>query len=95
MKDKDRYVSYPNIEKIRDAMKNAAFDANCAYWDMYEAMGGKNSMPSWVFATPSLASKDFVHFNTRGARIIANMFYNSLMYEYNLYKKNTSAENED
>jgi len=94
IKKKDRYVSYPNIEKIRDAMKNAAFDAGCAYWDMYEAMGGKNSMPSWVFANPSLASKDFVHFNTRGARIIANMFYNSLMYEYNLYKKDTSAENE-
>jgi hypothetical protein len=58
-------------------------------------MGGKNSMPSWVFANPPLASSDFVHFNTRGARIIANMFYNSLMYEYNLYKKNTSVENEN
>jgi len=94
MKKKDRYVSFPNIEKIRDAMKNATLNANCIYWDMYEAMGGKNSMPSWVFAEPALASSDFVHFNTRGARIIANMFYNSLMYEYNLYKKNTSAKNE-
>ncbi len=95
IKQKDRYVSYPNIEKIRDAMKNAAFDADCIYWDMYEAMGGKNSMPSWVFANPALASSDFVHFNTRGARIIANMFYNSLMYEYNLYKRNTSVANEN
>lgn len=95
MKEKDRYVSYPNIEKIRDAMKGACFNANCVYWDMYEAMGGKNSMPSWVFANPPLASSDFVHFNTRGARIIANMFYNSLMYEYNLYKKNTSVKHEN
>ncbi len=95
MKKKDRYVSYPNVEMIRDAMKKASFDAGCIYWDMYEAMGGKNSMPSWVFANPPLASKDFVHFNTRGARIIAHMLYNSLMYEYNLYKKKTSARNEN
>jgi lysophospholipase L1-like esterase len=95
MKKRDRYVSYPNIEKIRDAMKKATFDAGCIYWDMYEAMGGKNSMPSWVFANPPLASKDFVHFNTRGARIIAHMFYNSLMYEYNVYKKSSSVKNEN
>lgn len=95
MKKKDRYVSYPNIEQIRDAMKKATFDADCIYWDMYEAMGGNNSMPSWVFATPPLASKDFVHFNTRGARIIANMFYNSLMYEYNSYKRNIAVSNEN
>lgn len=95
MKQKDRYISYPNIEKIRNAMKSATFDAGYIYWDMYEAMGGKNSMPSWVFANPPLASKDFVHFNTRGARIIAHMFYNSLMYDYNLYKRNTSAANEN
>lgn len=95
-KEKDKYVSYPNIEKVRDALKNAAFNSNAAYWDMYEAMGGKNSMPSWVFANPSLASSDFVHFNARGAKIIGQMFYNALLYEYNLYKKNTSKgiENE-
>jgi lysophospholipase L1-like esterase len=95
MKKKDRFVSYPNIEKVRDALKNATLNAGCIYWDMYEAMGGNNSMPSWVFANPALASKDFVHFTTRGARIIANMFYNSLMYEYSLYKRNTSVANEN
>jgi lysophospholipase L1-like esterase len=90
IKEKDRYVSYPNIEKIRDAMKKATLDAGGVYWDMYKAMGGKNSMPSWVFANPPLASKDFVHFNARGAKIIANMFYNALMNEYVNYKKRSS-----
>ena len=52
-------------------------------------------MPSWVFAEPSLASKDFVHFNPRGAKLIANMFYNALLFEYNQYKnlrKNAAKE---
>ncbi len=87
VKEKDRYVTYPNLKKVRNALKDATFKAGAAYWDMYEAMGGENSMPSWVFAEPPLASKDFVHFNPKGARIIAQMFYNSFIYEYNKYEK--------
>ncbi len=85
VKEQDYYTTYPVLPKVRDALKNATFKAGFAYWDMYEAMGGKNSMPSWVFAEPSLASSDFVHFNHRGARLIAEMFYNALMYEYDKY----------
>lgn len=85
MKKGDKYITYPNLELVRDALKKATFRANAIYWDMYEAMGGKNSMPSWVFANPPLAGTDFVHFNPKGAQIIANMFYNALLFEYNQY----------
>ena len=92
-KEKDKYVSYPNIEIIRDALKKASFKADCAFWDMYEAMGGNNSMPSWVFSEPPLAEKDFTHFTVQGSRIIAQMFYKALMLEYNNFKKsNTKKE---
>lgn len=85
IKEKGYYKTYPVLPKVRDALKDAAFKAGCAYWDMFEAMGGENSMPSWVFAEPPLASTDFVHFNHRGARLIAEMFYNALVYEYERY----------
>lgn len=84
-KEKDIYTTYPNLEHVRDALKSAAFRSDCAFWDMYSAMGGKNSMPSWVFAQPSLATSDFVHFNERGARVLAEMFYNAFMHDYNAY----------
>jgi len=77
------YESYPNIEKIRDAQRNAAFKAGCAFWDIYEAMGGHNSMPSWVFSDPPLAQKDFIHYSPLGAKILAEMFYNAFITEYN------------
>ena len=83
----DNYETNPNIEKIRKAQKNAAFKAGCAYWDLFEAMGGENSMPSWVFAKPALANKDFTHFNEKGARMVAEMFYNALIYDYLQYLK--------
>lgn len=81
------YVSYPNIEKIREAQRKAAFRAGCAFWDMYSAMGGKNSMPSWVNAEPPLAEKDYTHFSFRGARIIGEMIYNALIKEYYNFKE--------
>ena len=81
-KEGEVYVSYPNIEKIRDAQRRAAFRAGCAFWDLYEAMGGKNSMPSWVFATPALANKDFTHFTPKGAQLVSEMLYKAIVSEY-------------
>jgi lysophospholipase L1-like esterase len=82
------YESYPNIEKIRNAQKNAAFKAGCAFWDLYEAMGGKNSMPSWVFAKPvALANKDFTHFTSKGAGIVSEMLYKAILIEYDKYNQ--------
>lgn len=87
-KNDDKFESYPSIEKVRNAQRNAAFRAGAAFWDCYTAMGGKNSMPEWVNANPSLATKDFTHFNFRGAKLIAEMFTASLMDEYSKYKSN-------
>jgi len=92
-KNSDTYESLPNIKKIRDAQRNAAFRAKCAFWDIYEAMGGENSMPSWVFANPPLAGKDFTHFNGEGARIISQMFVNALLAEYEDYARNRKIIN--
>jgi lysophospholipase L1-like esterase len=81
------YASYPNIPLIRNAMRNAAFKTGTAFWDLYEAMGGQNSMLSWVQEKPSLAAKDFTHFNPQGARYVGEMIYEALMKDYFEYKK--------
>jgi hypothetical protein len=82
-KNGNTYESYPCVEKILNAQKAAALRSGCAFWNLYEAMGGKNSMPSWVFAKDPLASTDFLHFNYAGARIVGKMFYSALINDYN------------
>lgn len=77
-KEGSNYVSYPNVEQIRDAQKEAALEAGCGFWDLYEVMGGANSMPVWVFADPPLAQKDFIHFNPRGANIVGQKLYEAI-----------------
>ena len=77
-----KYESYPNIPLIRDAMKRAAFETGCAFWDLYSAMGGKNSMVSWVQNKPALAGTDYTHFNTKGAEYVGQMLFEAILYEY-------------
>jgi hypothetical protein len=85
------YQSFPNVELINQAQRNAARNANCVFWDLYKAMGGKNSMPSWVFAEPALAGKDFIHFTRKGGHVVAQMLYNALMQDYQEYQLNTDS----
>lgn len=86
VKEKTEYVTYPYLEKVRDAMKDAAISSGCVFWDMYEVMGGKNSMPKWVDADPSLAASDYIHFSPKGAKKIAEEFNTKLFEMYNAYK---------
>ncbi len=83
---KNEAESYANIDKVRDAQMSAAKRANCSFWDLYKVMGGELSMPSWVNAKPSLAEKDFMHFNSRGAKVIGNKLFNAIISDFNDYK---------
>ncbi|MDQ3190046.1 MAG: hypothetical protein M3Q58_00470 [Bacteroidota bacterium] len=91
IKSDNEFITHPYLETVRDALKQAAFNTGSAYWDMYEAMGGKNSMPIWVSAEPSLAAKDYIHFSPKGAVKIAGMFYETL---YNDFKNWKQLQNE-
>ncbi|PID89858.1 MAG: hypothetical protein CSA97_05940 [Bacteroidetes bacterium] len=79
--------SYSNIPIVKEAQRKAAFEAGIAFWDMQAAMGGTNAMLAWVAAKKSLATKDYVHFTPRGARLIAEMFYAALLDEYTKYSR--------
>jgi hypothetical protein len=76
------YKSYPYIPKIRDAQKKAAINAGCAFWDLFEIMGGSNSVLTWT--DKGLASHDG-HFTTNGQKIIGKELFDALMIEYNQY----------
>ncbi len=86
VKDKDKFVTRPYLEEVRDALKEAAYDTGCGFWDIYEVMGGRNSMKSWVEADPPLAGKDYTHFTPKGARRISELFYTSLKEQYEAWK---------
>lgn len=85
-KVKDQYTTFPFLVEVRDALKTAAHNNGAAYWDLFEVMGGRNSMPGWVQASPALASPDYVHFTPNGARKVAALFHNALMEDFEKFK---------
>lgn len=85
VKEGTDYVTHPQLEATRNAIKKVVLESGCAFFDMYDCMGGENSMASWV--DQKLAANDYIHFSPQGARKIATLFYTALINDYNSYIK--------
>jgi lysophospholipase L1-like esterase len=64
---------------VRDAIRDAAKEAGCAFWDTYEAMGGKGSMLVWGGETTPRAAKDGIHLTWRGYRELGDLLAAEIM----------------
>ncbi len=80
----------PSIPKIVSAQRRAAFDAGCAFYNTWEAMGGEDSMRRWYKARPRLAMGDFRHATPAGYEVIGNMFYKALLAGFASYLEDLS-----
>jgi lysophospholipase L1-like esterase len=78
-------VTYKMLPYLVDEMRRAAKDVGACYWDLYRAMGGHNSMPSWV--DQGLAGRDYIHFTPKGASIASQLFFDALAAEYVKWKQ--------
>ncbi|MDP4684325.1 MAG: lipase, partial [Crocinitomicaceae bacterium] len=74
------FISYPLIPYLVQQMKKATTEANAGYWDLFNAMGGLNSMPAWV--EKGLAGKDYIHFSPKGASIASQLFFDAFAAEF-------------
>lgn len=75
------------IPIMRNAQRLIAQRTGIAFWDLYEAMGGENSMVKMVEGKPSLAAKDYTHLTFKGGRKLSRLLMNSLLYEQEKYEK--------
>lgn len=86
--------THPLLEPLIDRMREVTLEGGAAFWNMYEVMGGRNSMPVWVDNKPAWAAPDYIHFTSKGAARIADVLWQTLMMYYD-YKslKNVSGNN--
>lgn len=76
------FVTEPSIPLLVEAQKRVAQKNKVAFWNLYEAMGGYNTMVKWVEGDTVLANKDYTHLNFKGARKVAALLNKYLMQEY-------------
>jgi len=72
----------PIIPRLVDTQRRAALKAGCAFFNTYQSMGGKGSMAKWYTAKPKLCAGDMTHPTRRGADIIGDNLYRSLVIGY-------------
>ena len=77
-----KFMTFPYLEDVRNALKKAAFESGAGFWDLFEVMGGRNSMISWVESEPPLAGADYVHFNHRGTQRVSELFIKALWTDF-------------
>lgn len=77
-------VTYKMLPVLVNEMRKAVKDIGACYWDLFNAMGGVNSMPSWV--EQGLAGKDYIHFTPKGASIASQLFFDAFAAEYVRWK---------
>jgi len=80
------YVTQPGIPKLVESQRNIAKRTKSNFWNLYQSMGGYNSMKSWVETPKPLASKDYAHINFLGAEKISKLLSDNIINEYTFYE---------
>ena len=87
-----RYKTERSIPALRNTQRYIAQKTGIAFWDLYEAMGGEDSMVKFVSSRPALAAKDYTHLTFKGGKKLASQLVKSLLYELEKYEKEQTIQ---
>jgi len=85
-----QFITNPDIPLLLEAQKKIAERTGVAFWNLWEAMGGNNSMNTWVSAAPPQALRDYSHFTYQGGERVGELLFNAIMDAYKKFSNNTS-----
>ena len=77
-----RYLNRNGI-KVQESMKRLAKVQNTAVWDMFEVMGGLNSIVLWQ--KQGLAKADRIHFTRAGYLLMGDLIFDSIIQDFGKY----------
>ena len=76
----------PGIPRLVAIQQQVAGEADAAFFNTFQAMGGPGTMGRWYEAEPRLVGGDFIHPMPKGAKIVGNLLYQALFDGYNRFK---------
>lgn len=77
--------TYPLLSAMDRSICQMVNEEGCAYWSLFESMGGTGSMVRWANAQPPLAGKDYVHFTRLGATRAGELLTKAFLTGYDYY----------
>ncbi len=79
------YKSAVGIDSLIKIQATVAYETGSSFYNQFASMGGTNSIVAWAKMNPSLANRDYVHPNHRGAEVLGTYLYEAIMNEYQKY----------
>jgi hypothetical protein len=79
------YKSAVGIDTLIKEQALLAHDTKSVFYNQFASMGGTNSIVEWTKTKPSMANKDYVHPNFRGAEVLGHYLFDALMRDYEKY----------
>ena len=77
-------IGMPNLLEIQAKL---AYNHQMCFFNLFETMGGENSIVKWANQKPALANKDYIHPNGKGTEILAQKIFQAMI---NDFKNNSS-----
>jgi lysophospholipase L1-like esterase len=74
-----------NVLDVQRVMKQLSKEYNAVYWDLFETMGGLNSIAVWE--DQNLAKSDKIHFTNSGYKLNASLFFWAFWEDYENHLK--------
>ena len=68
---------------VKEAMYELAKKHNCSVWDLFEVMGGLNSISIWQ--KNGLAKKDKIHLTPDGYKLVGDLLFEAFLSSYKNY----------
>jgi lysophospholipase L1-like esterase len=69
----------PRLKDMIAIQREAALAGGCAFYSIFDAMGGEGTMGRWATSTPRLVISDLSHVTRDGARVIGSLIYKALV----------------
>lgn len=82
------FVTMPEIKYFLETQRQIAEENKVAFWNMYEAMGGENSMVKLVKAKPAKANLDYTHINFIGGKYLGTKLFEAIVAGEEVYHYN-------
>lgn len=77
-------TTYPWLPFLVARLQETVLANGAAFWNLYEVMGGKNSMVAWV--QKGWAGSDYIHFAPSGANQVGRVLTQSFQSMYEFYR---------
>lgn len=86
-----KIITNPAIPMIVEMQRRVAMEENCAFFNMYQAMGGEGTMAKWYAGTGKnhLVGGDLTHPTAEGSEIVGSLLFEAIKDGYTKYRART------